>query len=513
MPTYSRRLGQNELSYFLPSREYGLNDMFARVIFRAPPALASPLRLRIVWAILRVQNSLLASQIEMPAGCYDEARFIYTPPSSPNDAVEEAGRALTIYDSKSGPELDQDFISGPRKLGAQCLSHMDVARCGEVSPGIVEYHMAFTVLHAITDGTSAHGSLILELLGGSTTSNGPARTDLELLRVLEMEWTKRWGQPRVTFEVITPSAEARLPRPRSKLQAATWKIDSQNLQRRAIGAHMFPRLFSPVSKQALLDVKFDRIQTAALLAKCQLEQVTLQNAVFALCNFAWIRTAQNHPEIRAPKALPMMMYTAISLRRHLAPISPLASSISLALGYGNIVLPAFIPSAADPRAIFWLRARAAHSQMRKQSKSPLLLARSHILSAERSRRAKAFARQDDAANRTLPPSPQPPQQSPANTAVPSIALLGISHLGDLAALYRTERYPAIEFVDSVGHSRKAKGGILLFTRSAQKCFAMALEWDALAFPPGVVEEFWGHFVGGVHEFILGESCAQSQSKL
>jgi hypothetical protein len=86
--------------------------------------------------------------------------------------------------------------------------------------------------------------------------------------------------------------------------------------------------------------------------------------------------------------------------------------------------------------------------------------------------------------------------------------MGISHLGDLGATYRTERYPSIEFLDSVGHSRKAKGGILLFTRSAQGCFSMMLEWDAAAFPPGLVEEFWGYFVGGVHEFILGETRSQ-----
>ncbi|KAJ7449292.1 hypothetical protein FB451DRAFT_1288036 [Mycena latifolia] len=512
MPTYWRKLGQNELSYFLPSREYGLNDMFTRVVFRAPPALVSPLRLRIVWAIMRVRHSLLACQIEMAPGRYDEARFIYTPPSSPKNAIEEAGHTLTIHDRKTGLELDQEFVSGPRRLSADCLSYMDVARHGQVSPGIEEYHMAFAVLHAITDGTSAHGNTILELLGGSPTPNGPARTDRELAQVLEMEWTTRWGQPRVSFEVITPSTETRLPRPHSKFQAAAWKIDSLNVHKRAIGAHAFPRLPSPVSKQTLLDIKFDPIQTAALVARCISERVTLQNTVFALCNFAWIRTAQNHPEISAPKALPMMIYTAISIRRHLAPISPLASRMSLALGYGNIILPGFIPSATDARAMFWLRARSAQAQMRKQTKSPLLLARSQILSAERSRRAKAFALQDDVANGTLPPRAKPPQQSPSSgsATIPSIALLGISHLGDMAAMYETHRYPAIEFVDSVGHSRKAKGGILLFTRSAQKCFAMVLEWDGAAFPPGLVEEFWGHFVGGVHEFILGDSRIQSK---
>jgi hypothetical protein len=406
---------------------------------------------------------------------------------------------------------------------------MDVVRHGEVSPGIDEYHMAFTVLHAITDGTSAHGNTILQFLGGSDAPGGPARSDAELMKILEMEWSRRWAQPRIEYEIITPSAEARLPRPRSRFQAAALKIDSMNIQRRAIvstsprvsffssstsvqGGHAFPRIPSKVTKQILVDVKFDRVQTAALVAKCKSERVTLQNTVFALCNFAWIRVAENHPEINAPKTLPILIYTAISLRRHLAPISPLASRMSLALGYGNIVLPAFLPSSADPRAMFWLRARSVQAQMRKQTQSPLLLGRSQILSFERGRRAKAFARQDDEADGTLPLNPpriqNPPAQAPSNASVPSVALMGISHLGDLGATYRTERYPSIEFLDSVGHSRKAMGGILLFTRSAQGCFSMMLEWDAAAFPRGLVEEFWGYFVGGVHEFILGETRSQ-----
>lgn len=194
----------------------------------------------------------------------------------------------------------------------------------------------------------------------------------------------------------------------------------------------------------------------------------------------------------------MLFYTAISLRRHLAPISPLASAMSLALGYGSIVLPAFIPSAPEVgvRKVFWLRARAVQAQMRKQTRSAMLLPRAQILSFERGRRAKVFARQDDEADGTLPRSSQALEQESRSTqmapvktpsaSVPSVALMGISHLGDLTSTYRTERYPSIEFVDSVGHSRKAKGGILLFTRSAQGCFSMMLEWDAAAFPPGLV---------------------------
>ncbi|KAF7377821.1 hypothetical protein MSAN_00205600 [Mycena sanguinolenta] len=514
---FSRKLGLNELSYYLPSRAYGLNDMFTRVIFRSPPALVSPYRLQIVWAIIRVRNSLLASKIDMAPGCYDDARFIYTPPASPMHALEEASHSLTIHDYKTGPELDDDFITGRRKLSAQCLSRMDVARHREVPSGNDEFHLALTVFHAITDGSSGNGNRILMLLGGSNTPGGPPRTDGELLKILELEWSWRWGQPRLAlsplaFEVITPSAEARLPRPRTKFQAAALKIDFMNLQRQAIGGHTFPRIPSQVTNQTLVEVKFDRAQTTALLSKCEAEGVTLQNTVFALCNFAWIRTAANHPEISAPKTLPMLFYTAISLRRHLAAIAPLTSAMVLALGYGNIVLPAFIPSSADPSAMFWLRARSVQLQMRKQTQSPLLLGRAQILSAERARRAKVFARQDDEANGTLPPNPPRTQGQPplAPATVPSVALMGISHLGDLTASYQPEDYPPIEFLDSVGHSRKAKGGILLFTRSAQGCFSMMLEWDSTAFPAGLVEEFWSYCIGGVDEFILGQPRLQSR---
>jgi hypothetical protein len=92
---------------------------------------------------------------------------------------------------------------------------MDVARHREVSSGIDEFHMAFTVLHTITDGTSAHANNILAFLGGSDPPGGPPRTDGELLRILEVDWSLRWGKRRVAFEIVTPCAEA----PATALQA------------------------------------------------------------------------------------------------------------------------------------------------------------------------------------------------------------------------------------------------------------------------------------------------------
>ncbi|KAJ7720290.1 hypothetical protein DFH07DRAFT_1008899 [Mycena maculata] len=488
-PAYSRKLGQNELSYLLPSRARGVNDMSTRIIFRAPQALVSPLRLRIVWAIIRVRNSLLACRVEMAPGSYDNARFTsvlsrcrYTPPSSPEDAVEEAARTLAIHHNKMGPELDRDFISGPRKLSLECLSCMDVVHHGQVAPGVEEYHMALTVLHAITDGTrSGHGNLILELLGGSTSPGGPARSDGELMQILEMKWSKRWGQRRIAYE------------------AAARRIDSQNVHRRSIGAHAFPRISSPVTKTTLVDVKFNRAETTTPLARCKAERVTLQNTVFALFNFTWIRTAQN--------------FANDGLHRHQPPAAPrrhLASKMTLALGYGNIVLPAFIPSSADPRAMFWLRALSAQSQMRRQTQSPLLLSRSQILSAERGRRPKAFARQDDEADGTLPPSPwtQIPAEPALNTGnPPPIALLGISRLGDLSATYQTESYPSIEFLDSVDPSRKAHPP-LHPQRARVFLDDVGMGQRGVSF-----WAVWGHFVGGLYELILEDPRSHSLFKL
>ncbi|KAJ7621118.1 hypothetical protein FB45DRAFT_838882 [Roridomyces roridus] len=514
--SYSRPLSHNELSYFLPSRAYGLNDMFVRIIVRAPPHLMSPLRFRVAWAIMRLRHTLLACQVQMEPGCYDEARFKYTPPSSPRRAAEEAEDTLHIVDDKTGPELMDAFLdpTTPRRLSSQRISGLDVAKHGPVSPGLEEYHILIMTIHAINDGVALHRhcDMILQLLCGSATPGGPPRTDAELLRLLELEWTMRCGAPREDA-IIVPATEDRLPSPRSKFQLSAWTIDHQNVKKRAIGGHALPRIKSQVCKQTI-ELKFwDPEETAAIRAACKARGLTLTNATFALINFAWISTAQNHPELNSSKELPMMIYTAVSLRRHLAqPSSPLSSYMSLALGYCNIVLPSFIPATCNPGAMFWSRARSAQSQMSAFSRSPLLLGRCRLMGGERALRAKAFAKQDDEADGTLPQTgPQPAQPTPV-VGTPSVALLGITCLGDLGDVYRPERYPSAQFVDAFSHVRNAKGALLMSTQMLNGKFSMTLGYDAAAFPLGVVDEFWAHYVGGVREFILDSSSVFS-SKL
>ncbi|KAJ7512893.1 hypothetical protein B0H11DRAFT_1697933 [Mycena galericulata] len=510
MPTYRRTMSPNEISYFLPSRAYGLNDMFCRLIFRAPPSLISPLRIRIVWAIIRLRHSLMACRFEMEPGCYDDAQFAYTPPCSPSQALAEAAACVRVCDDVSGPELMQEFLSGPRTLSADRLSALHVADHGEVSPGMNEYHLMPLYHHGINDGLAMMESinLIIELLGGPATPGGTPRSDVELAQLLDDEWKRRWGIARDPDDVIVVATEARiLGLPRSKLAQAAWRVDHQLVQRRFIGGHVFPRLKNRVSECRILQVKFSVSQTAAILAKCKSKGVTFQNAVFALCNLAWIRLYTNHPEINAPKSLPMLMYTAISIRRYLTPASPLSSHMSLALEYFNVVLPAFLPTSADPRAIFWARSRAVQKQMFAYSHSPLLLGRSVMTSAARGRRAKVFAREDDEADGTLPPRPQPAHPSPVHSAsgakpAPSAALLGISQMGDIDPMFSLSAYPAIQLVDLVGGVRKAPGGINLFTRKFLGRVNMVLVWDAAAFAPGLMEEFWRCVVDGVHDYVL-----------
>ncbi|KAJ7485659.1 hypothetical protein FB451DRAFT_1432253, partial [Mycena latifolia] len=498
-------------SYFLPSRAYGLNDLFARLVFRAPPSFVSPLRLRIVWAIMRLRHTLFACRVEMKPGCYEDAEFAYTPPASPRQALDEAEITSRLYDDISGPELLEDFLGGPRKLSSQNLSRLEVADHGPVRPGAHEYHLIIMAHHAINEGLSFQriSDAMLQLLGGSDTAGGHPRSDVELAQILDQEWRKRWSHvPRAIDDVIVPATETRLSRGlRSKFHEAAWRVDHKIVERRSIGGHTFPRVKSPTTKPRIVQVRFNVAQTRAIAAKCKAERVTIQNASFALANFAWIRLCAEHPELNAPKTLPTMMYTAISLQRHLAPVPPLASNMSLALGYTNIVLPAFLPASADAHKLFWMRGRAAQKQMITYSRSPLLPARTQIVSAARAARAKAFARQDDAADGTVPPRPVPaaaPTAAPPASGpppVPSAALLGIAHLGDITSLYHADRYPDVELVDSIGVGRKAPGGMILSTRSFMGHFNMFMTWDAAGFPPGIMEEFWRYFVDGVHELV------------
>jgi len=91
---YERKMGDTELSYYLPSRANGVNDMWAlfrshapatlsdlffarrylHLGFKAPSHIMERERVRVVWAILRQRHPLLAATVEMHD--YNDVRFV-----------------------------------------------------------------------------------------------------------------------------------------------------------------------------------------------------------------------------------------------------------------------------------------------------------------------------------------------------------------------------------------------------------------------------------------------------
>jgi len=88
-----RPMGNTELSYYLPARADGVNDMcvpifpmqqdcspawaecrYLHIGFNAPDRLMERARVRLVWGILRVRHPLLACTVTMHS--YEDVRFV-----------------------------------------------------------------------------------------------------------------------------------------------------------------------------------------------------------------------------------------------------------------------------------------------------------------------------------------------------------------------------------------------------------------------------------------------------
>lgn len=216
----------------------------------------------------------------------------------------------------------------------------------------------------------------------------------------------------------------------------------------------------------------------------------------------------------------MMFYTAINFRPYMPP-SPLTESyLFLAVAYFNVVLPSFLPSNdRKSRTVFWDRARSVRAQSRKYLTSGMLGARTLIMSEERGKRARKFAKEDDDAllRPSLPfpstavPSPPPP---PTTTATqPSFALLGLSQMGNLDPCYNALLYPSITLSRLTAHTRKSPGGMLLFTYTFRGRLCVSLGWDKAGFEEGWVEAFWEGVKGGAGELLAENIMGNARARL
>ncbi|CAK5261960.1 unnamed protein product [Mycena citricolor] len=516
MPTFRRALSDNELSYYLPSRAFGMNDINVMLTFEAPKDLITPIRVRTAWAILRLRHSLLASRVEMEAGRYDEACFVYTPPASPMEAMEEGSRSLTTFAGLSGAELIDDCMNQTRKLSAASLTYLQVELENDVSPGVGAYKMMLYTPHFVLDarGIYALHNELLEMMGGHYGSELRPKTDAELVKMLESEWMRRWDRPQDAQDAIVPSSESRLKVPQSAVDLAEYKTDYENVQKQFSGAHAFPRSKAYDHHCRLLQAKFSPRQSTTMLSKCKREAVTIQSAMFSVISFAYLLLRERRPDLSPDKTLPILMYTAINIHAQLHPLSKLASKTFLALTYHNVMLPAFLP-ARDKHKAFWQRSRDVQKQMHTYTRNPSIAGRSLAAAAERAERAKHWARFDDEANGTLPPSPKVAVVAKAAEApaVPSIALIGVSQVGLTTGIYRTERYPTIKVTDVVGATRKGPGGLFFYTRTFFGRFHMMLQWETSVFADGLMEEFYDYLLEVIHEYMLQDPQMRTRSEM
>ncbi|RDB28633.1 hypothetical protein Hypma_015825 [Hypsizygus marmoreus] len=488
-----RAMGDTELSYFLPSRESGVNDMYLHLGCRAPLRLVEHERVRLVWAILRTRHPLLASSVEMHT--YDDVRFVYLPPRSIKNALEDAGHNLE-YRSQDKDELVDSYLNGPRTLSKDRISYLIVSPHGpsqhEASGDITtECEFLICATHFLGDGMALHqfANDFFGLLGSSSTMN-------YLAFILSAEWQTRCGKFQDEPIKLPTSLEDRLPPSKGKLSQLATRVDFLRSQEKLIGGHTFPRRSSGPRRTIVPTVSIDEKRTKDLLKRCKSNGVSISSALFAICNIAWVKASGQKQE------MPTMMYSALNLRPYLMASKALNDSYwFLAIGYFNVILPGFLPRSGSLAPTFWLRARSARKQSTLAAKNPMIVSRSREMARERGERARAWAKEDDDKERGIWTTPLPSAKKPADRP-PSQALIGLSLLGNLDGTYKHSAFLKIQLHTLTTGSRQRAGGMLLFGYTFVGKLWLSLGYDENGFEKDTVERFWTNVLSCTDDFLI-----------
>lgn len=511
-----RKLGDSELSYYLPGRAAGVNDMYLHLGFKSPERIMVRGRVRAAWAILRMRHPLLASRVVMQG--YDDVRFVYSPPLSPEQALAEAGNQLE-YRHQTKDDLIESYLNGPRTLSNERLSYLVVSqtpaklltppstpRISEVSPVrpperltdddiATDYELFICAAHSIGDGMALHqfANDFFGLLGCASSQEA-------MEQLVADEWKQRCGR-RLPPDVpaLPTSVEENLGTDPSRFRRVAGRIDFQNSLDKQIGGQAFPRRSDPVRHTIVPTTSFDEKQTKAMLKACKAQGVSISSAMFAICNIAWARMSP-----REKQELPMMMYAAMNIRPFFP--KPIHDSYwFLAVGYFNIILPNFIPASCDVSKTFWHRARKAKEQSSRTANSPMIQSRNREMAIKRGKQSRAWAKEDDEkeAGVCIPSAPKStsdkPPEPPRN---PSVALLGLSLLGNLDGIYKHANFPDIRLHTLTTGSRQRHGGMLLFGYTFAGKLWISLGYDENGFDRGTVDLFWANVDAAVHELLI-----------
>jgi len=196
------------------------------------------------------------------------------------------------------------------------------------------------------------------------------------------------------------------------------------------------------------------------------------------------------------------MYSALNLRPYMAK-NP-TSYWFLAVGYFNIVLPAFLPRTISDAQTFWHRARISKEQSARAAKNSMAVYRTREMSKRRGAQARVWGKEDDQkADGTWVPV-SPPQVIPAAPLppkVPSSALIGLSLLGNLDGIYKHHDFKSIKMHTLTTGSRQRNGGMLLFGYTFVGKLWLSLGYDEEGFEKETVGKFWDGLQAAVDEFM------------
>ena len=196
------------------------------------------------------------------------------------------------------------------------------------------------------------------------------------------------------------------------------------------------------------------------------------------------------------------MYSALNLRPYMYK-SP-ASYWFLAVGYFNVVLPAFLPRTSSDAQTFWHRSRQSKDQSTRAARNCMAVYRTHEMAQKRGAQARAWGKEDDQkANGTWVPTP--PQTPTATLALapkaPSNALIGLSLLGNLDGIYKHQDFDSIKMHTLTTGSRQRNGAMLLFGYTFVGKLWLSLGHDEEGFEKETVNKFWSELQAAVGEFL------------
>ncbi|KAF5366062.1 hypothetical protein D9757_012394 [Collybiopsis confluens] len=249
-------------------------------------------RIALCWAIIRSRHPLLMSKVTRDQNSNNSSTSVEEPYfwfSPPKDAVKEAKDCL-VFDTKSKDDLISNYLNGPRTLSDERMSYLVISNPMESiydDGHNGQFELLMCAPHFIGDGASLHQCTheFVTLLASPQSSY-----DLLQILTLPLNWV----------DLLPPALESRIQIPSSGIARAAAKVNYLQTMYNEIGGHTLRRTQRSPQKTILIEKSFTESQTKKILAKCKQNGVTVNHALFALCNVAWGQSNLDFKAIREP---------------------------------------------------------------------------------------------------------------------------------------------------------------------------------------------------------------------